>query len=195
MAVILSDCRMVLLKTTLFGVSLLVVGILLLTVMGQYVTVQVQDIKRRNIEPHVEFLVGDLADRTYSFPATVSVLGAIDVTQAPTNQSGDIHFIIYDAENYQRWSSGGQSASLFSAEKQGHFNFTFQTNKNGVYHLLFDNRASPFKKYVILIVGYDEVSIRHVPDPRIPYIGWTLLAIGILLSAYGLLRKPPIPWA
>lgn len=168
---------------------------MLLTVVGQYVTVEVQDVQRRDVEPHSEFLVGDVADRIYSLPATVSVFGSIDVAQAPTNQSGDIRFMVFDAENYQRWSSGGSSDFLFSAEKQGHLNFTFRTDKSGVYHFVFDNRASLYKKYVILTVAYNEVSISHVPDPRTPYIGWALLAVGAILLAYGLVRKPPIPWA
>jgi hypothetical protein len=186
---------MVLLKTTLVGVCLLVVGVLLLTVVGQYVTVEVQVVQRRDVEPHAEFLVGDVADRTYSLPSSVSVFGSIDVTQAPTNQSGDIRFMVFDAQNYQRWSSGGASDFLFSGEKQGHLNFTFQTANSGVFHFVFDNRASLYKKYVILSVAYNEVSISHVPDPRIPYIGWALVAVGGILLAYGLVRKAPIPWA
>ncbi len=195
MGLTLSDCRMVLLKTTLVGVCLLVVGILLLTVAGPYITVEVQDVQRRDVEPHAEFLVGDVEDRTYSIPGSVSVFGSIDVTEAPTNQSGDIRFMAFDADNYQRWSSGGSSNFLFSAEKQGQFNFTFQTEKSGVYHLVFDNRASLFKKYVILSVSYKEVSISHIPDPRVPYVGWALAVGGAIILAYGLARRPPIPWA
>jgi hypothetical protein len=57
---------MVLLKTTLAGVCVLVIGILLLTMLGQYVTVEVQEVHTRTVEPHAEFLVGDVADRTYN---------------------------------------------------------------------------------------------------------------------------------
>ncbi len=186
---------MVLLKTTLTGVCILVIGILLITMLGQYVTVEVRDVQTRDVEPHAEFLVGDIADRTYSLPASVSAFGSVDVTQAPTNASGDIRFMVFDAQNYQKWSSGQQADFLFSAEKQGQFNFTFTTANSGMYHFVFDNRASLFKKYVILSVSYSEVTLSHVPDPRVPYIGWALLFGGALILAYGLVRKPPIPWA
>jgi len=144
---------MVLLKTTLAGACLLVVGILLLTTLGQYVTVEVRQVQQRDVEPHAEFLVGDVADRNYTLPANVAASGSVDVTQAPTNTSGDIMFWVFDADNYQKWNSGQQSDFMFSAEKQGQFNFTFTTGNAGVYHFVFDNRAVQdvlFKKYIVL---------------------------------------------
>ncbi len=191
----LSEFRMVLLKTTLAGACLLVVGILLLTTLGQYVTVEVRHVENREVEPHAEFLVGDVAERTYDLPASVSAFGSVDVTQAPTNVSSDIRFMVFDAASYQKWSSGQQSEFMFSTEKQGQFNFTFTTANAGTYHFVFDNRASLFKKYVILSVGYSEVIVSHVPDPRTPYIGWALLVGGALILVIGLARKPPVPWA
>jgi hypothetical protein len=125
----------------------------------------------------------------------VPVFGSIYVTQDPTNATGDIRFIVFDAQNYQKWSSGAQADFLFSADKQGQFNFNFTTAKDGVYHFIFDNRASLFKKYVILSVGYTEVTVSRVPDPRTPYVAWALFVGGAIILAYGLMRKPPIPWA
>ncbi len=188
---------MVLLKTTAAGACLLVVGILLVTLIGQYVTVEVQQVETRPVEPHAEFLVGDVVDRSYNLPASVSTSGSVDVTQAPTNASGDITFMVFDADNYQKWNSnpGDKPDSLFSAEKQGLFNFNFTTANSGVYHFVFDNRASLFKKYIVLSINYSEVTVSHVPDPRVPYIGWAFLVGGTIILAYGLLRKPPIPWA
>jgi hypothetical protein len=186
---------MVLLKTTLAGACLLVFGILILTALGQYVTVEVRQVQQRDVEPHAEFLVGDVADRNYTLPANVAASGSVDVTQAPTNASGDIRFMVFDADNYQKWSSGQQSDFMFSAEEQGQFNFTFTTGNAGVYHFVFDNRASLFKKYVILSVGYSEVTMSHVPDPRVPYIGWALAVVGGIVLVIGLAKKPPIPWA
>lgn len=185
---------MVLFKTTLVGVCILVAGILLLTTLGPYVTVEVQQVQHRDVEPHAEFLVGDVADRTYTLPATVAASGFIDVTQAPSNASGDIRFMIFNDNNYQKWNSGQQSDSLFSADNQGKFIFNFTTTNSGIYHFVFDNRASLFKKYVVLTVGYSEITISHVPDPRVPYIGWASAVVGGLLLVYGLVRKPPIPW-
>jgi hypothetical protein len=176
---------MVLLKTTLIGAILLVAGILLLTVVGQYITVEVQVVQRHDVESHAEFLVGDVTDRSYSLPAGVSVFGTLDVTQAPTNSPSDVQFRVFDSTNYQ----------MFSGDEQGNSNFTFNTNNSGVYHFVFNNTASLFKKYVTLSVSYNEISTSRQPDPRTPYVGWGLSAFGLILLVYGLVRKPPIPWA
>jgi len=193
--VALSDCRMVLLKTTLVGALLLVAGISLLTVLGPYVTIQVQTVEPHDVEPHAQFLVGDVADRQYTLPGRVSVYGMLDVIQAGTNQSDSIHFMVLDSQNYQLWSSGQQSNALFASDQPGASNFTFTSPTLGTYHFVFDNRASLYKKYVTLSVNYNEVLISTKPDPRIPYVGWGLLAVGLLVLVYGLVRKPPVSWA
>jgi hypothetical protein len=102
--------------------------------------------------------------------------------------------MVFDDNNYQKWNSGQQSSFMFSGDNQGKFIFNFTTTNSGVYHFVFDNRASLFKKYVVLSVGYSEVTISNVPDPRVPYIGWALAVVGATLLVYGLARKPPIPW-
>ena len=185
---------MVLFKTTLVGVCILIAGILLLTTIAPYLTVQVQQVEYRDVEPHAEFLVGDVADRTYTLPANVAASGSVDVTQAPTNASADVRFMVFDDNNYQKWNSGQQSNFLFSSDNPGKFIFNFTTTNSGVYHFVFDNKASVFKKYIVLSVGYSEVTISHVPDTRVPYVGWALAAVGGILLLYGLARKPPIPW-
>jgi len=189
------DCRMVLLKTSLAGITLLVLGILMVTVIGHYVTVEVRDVQRRDVEPHAEFLAGDIAERPYTLPTSVSVFGSILVNEASSNQSGDIHFMVFDEQNYQKWRSDGQANFLFSADKQGQFNFTFLTDKGGVYHFVFDNRASLFKKFVTLSISYNEVISSRVPDTRARYAGWALLITGGLVLIYGLVRRQPATWA
>jgi len=186
---------MVLLKTTLIGALLLVAGILLLTVAGPYITIQVQVVQPHEVEPHAQFLVGDVADRQYTLPGGVSVVGTLNVAQPPTNQSGSVQFMVFDAQNYGLWSAGQQSNNLFTSDQQGAFNFTFNTAGAGVYHFVFDNRASVYKKYVTLSVGYNEVSVSTKPDPRVLYVGWGLLAAGLVALIYGLARKPRITWA
>ena len=142
---------MVLFKTTMAAVAVLIIGVLLLSYGGQYITMTVQNVQRTNVEPHAEFLVGDVVERSYSLPAGVTALGIVKITQAPTNQSGDIRFLVFDDENYQKWSSGGQANFAYSAEKQGQFNYTFTTSVSGIHHFVFDNRASLYKKYVDLL--------------------------------------------
>jgi hypothetical protein len=186
---------MVLLKTTLTGIALIVLGVMMVTILGQYVPMELQQVTRHDVEPHAQFLVGDVADRTYSLPQSVTVVGNLDVTQAPSNQSTDIHFMVFDNDNYQKWSSGSQSDVTYSSNQPGQSNFTFSTGKSGVYHFVFDNRASLFKKYVALAIAYNEISIARVPDPRVGYVGWVLVVVGGVLLVYGLLRRAPIPWA
>lgn len=186
---------MVLLKTTLTGIALLGLGMLLVAAIGPYVTVEVQQIQRRPVEPHAEFLVGDFIDKPYNLPASVNVIGTLSGTQAPTNETSDIRVLVFDAENYQRWSSTGQASSVYSADKQGKLNFTFKIDKEGIYHFVFDNRASLYKKYVVLTIAYDEVVTQRVPDTRVGYVGWALAVVGAVILVYGLVRKPAITWA
>jgi hypothetical protein len=186
---------MVLLKTTIAGTVLLALGVLLLFFGGQYVTIEIQQVNRHNVEPHAEFLVGDIVDRTYSLPAGVNVLGTVSATEAPSNQTGDIRFSVLDADNYQRRVAGLQPTYLYDAQKQGHFNFTFTTGQSGVYHFIFDNSASVYKKYVILTMAYDEITTSQAPDTRATYVAWGLVIASGLILIYGLVRKAPVTWA
>jgi len=185
---------MVMFKTTLLGIALLVVGVLVLSVVGQYVTMEVRQVQRHDLEMSVEFLVGDVVDRPYSLPANVAVFGSVNVAEAPTNKSGDIQFFVFDAQNYQSWSSNGQAGSVFSAPEHGGSNYTFTSNQAGVYYFVFDNRASLFKKYVTLSVSYNEIITSRVPDSRTNYVAWTCLIAGGFILAYGLVKKPPVQW-
>ncbi|HUO41910.1 MAG TPA: hypothetical protein VMU35_02965 [Methylomirabilota bacterium] len=182
-------------KTTISGVAALVIGIVLLTFAGQYITMTVQNVQRTDIEPHAEFLVGDVEQRSYSLPANVMVFGTVKVTQAPTNQSGDIRFIVFDDENYQKWNAGGQANFAYSMEKQGDFNYTFTSTGNVVYHFVFDNRASLYKKYVIFSLAYNDIVTSQVPDPRVQYVAYVLIGAGALLLVIGLMKKPSPRWS
>ena len=191
----MNDCRMVLFKTTIAAIVVLVIGVLLLNYGGQFITMMVQSTQRTDLEPHAEFLVGDVVQRSYSLPATVTAFGVVKTSQAPTNQSGDVRFLVFDDLNYQKWNTGGQADSAYSSEKQGQFNFTFRTGNSGVYHFVFDNRASMYKKYVVFSMSYNEVVRSQVPDSRLQYVAWAMLIGGALLLVVGLVRKPPLRWA
>ena len=65
---------MVLLKTALAGTALLLLGVLATTMLGQYVTMEVREVQRRDVEPHSEFLVGDFVENErYLSPADVMI--------------------------------------------------------------------------------------------------------------------------
>jgi len=182
-------------KTTISGVAVLVIGVLLLTFAGQYITMTVQNVQRTDVEPHAEFLVGDEGQRSYNIPAGVTVFGTVEVTQAPSNQSGDITFTVFDDANYQKWFAGGQANSAYSMENQGQFNYTFTSTSSGVYHFVFDNRASLYKKYVVFSLAYNVIITSQVPDPRVQYVAYALIGIGALLLVIGLLKKPKPRWS
>jgi hypothetical protein len=114
---------------------------------------------------------------------------------APTNKSGDISFLVFDDENYQRWSTGAQANSVYSGQKQGQFNYTFTTAASGVHHFVFDNRASLYKKYVVFSLAYNEIVTSQVPDPRTQYVAWAMIAIGAILLVIGIIKKPPVRWS
>jgi len=191
----LSDCRMVRFKTAITGIAVIAIGILMLTAFAPYLTVTVQETQRHDVDPHVEFLVGDTIDRSYTLPGSVFVIGSINVEEAPSNQSTDIKFSVFDADNYAIWNTGGQANALFSTDGQAQFNYTFTTPKSGLYYFVFDNRASLFKKYVVLSLAYDEAITSQEPDTRVPYVAWALILMGSVITAVGLIRKPVVSWA
>ncbi|MGD0423204.1 MAG: hypothetical protein ABSA92_07065 [Candidatus Bathyarchaeia archaeon] len=182
-------------KTTMTGVAVLVIGILLLTFAGQYITMTVQNVQRTDIEPHAEFLVGDMEQRSYTLPAAVTVFGTVKATQAPTNQSGDIRFLVFDDQNYQKWSTGVQANFVYSTDREGQFNYTFTSTANVLYHFVFDNRASLYKKYVVFSLAYDDTVSSQVPDPRTQYIAYAMIVLGALLLVVGLAVKPKPRWS
>ena len=182
-------------KTTMTGLALLIIGVLLLTFAGQYITMTVQSVQRTDVEPHAEFLVGDMEQRSYTLPAGVTVFGTVMATQAPSNQSGDIRFMVFDDQNYQKWSTGGQANSVYSTEKEGQFNYTFNSPAAVLYHFVFDNRVSLFKKYVVFSLAYNEIVTSQVPDPRTQYIAYAMIVIGALLLVVGLGMKPKPRWS
>jgi len=186
---------MVLFKTTLTGTALLILGLLVIIMIAPNITVEVQEVHRRSVEPHAEFLVGDTVDKSYSLPQATSVIGTVFATEAPSNRTSVISFLVFDAENYQRWASGGLANALYSRENQGQFNFTFKTESATQYYFVFDNRDSVYKKYVVLTIAYDEVTTKQVPDTRAGYVGWALAIIGGLVLAYGFVRKPLVTWS
>jgi hypothetical protein len=177
------------------GVALLVIGILLLTIAGQYITMTVQNVQRTDVEPHAEFLVGDMEQRSYTLPAGVTVFGTVIATQAPTNQSGDIRFFVFDDHNYQRWNAGGQANSAFSTQKGGQFNYTFSSTGPVLYHFVFDNRASLYKKYIVFSLAYNDIVTSQIPDPRTQYVAYAMLVLGVFLLIVGLGMKPKPRWS
>ncbi|HMK83752.1 MAG TPA: hypothetical protein VK503_08545 [Candidatus Bathyarchaeia archaeon] len=191
----MNDCTMVLIKTAMAGVVLLVMGVLVFNYGGQFIMMMVQSTQRTDLEPHVEFRVGEVSQRSYSLPATVTVFGVVKTSQPPTNESSDVRFLVFDDLNYQKWNTGAQADSAYSSEKQGQFNYTFTTTKSGAYHFVFDNRASMYKKYVAFSISYNEVVRSQVPDSRFQYVAWAMLVGGAILLVYGLVRKPPLRWA
>jgi len=182
-------------KTTMVGLALLMIGVLLLTFAGQYITMTVQNVQRTDVEPHAEFLVGDMEQRSYTLPAGVTVFGTVMATQAPSNQSGDIRFIVFDDQNYQKWSTGGQANSVYLTEKQGQFNYTFISTANVLYHFVFDNRASLYKKYIVFSLAYNDTVTNQVPDPRTQYVSYAMIVLGALLLVVGLGMKPKPRWS
>lgn len=193
--VILSDCRMVLLKPTIAGIGLILLAVVIMTYGPQHITMQTQEVRRTEVEPHIEFLVGDLKDRAFELPAHVTVVGAMKVVEAPTNRSSSILFMVMDAENYQRWISGQEPTFILSGEREGESEYAFELEKEGLVYFVFDNRAALFKKYVTFSVAYEETITTSLPDPRVTYVAWGLLIMGALVVAYGLVRKAPIPWS
>jgi len=186
---------MVLLKPTIAGIGLILLGTLMIMYGAHYITIQDQEVRRTEVEPHVELLVGDVKERAFQLPADVKVTGTLRVLEAPTNRSSSILFMVMDAENYQRWVSGQDATFLLSNEMEGQSEYAFELEKAGLVYFVFDNRAALFKKYVTFSVAYEQTITTSLPDPRATYAAWGVLVFGVSVLVYGLVRRPPIPWS
>ncbi|HUK50092.1 MAG TPA: hypothetical protein VLV18_03575 [Terriglobales bacterium] len=191
---------MVSLKPTITGIVLVIAGILLLTVASPYITTEVQSVQYHDIATSARIRVGIVyggVDKplSYSLPAGVTATGSLGVVNSINNQPSDIQMAVYDADNYQKWGAGQQSTFTFLNDVRDRSNFTFTTSNSGPYYFVFDNSASQYEKNVTISLGYNQISTSQVPDPRVPYLGWGLLATGLVVLAIGVIMKAPITWA
>ena len=125
----------------------------------------------------------------------IKVNGTVIVSSALTGESSEISMFVVDDANYQKWAAHGSPTYVFQKDISSGQSYSFTAVRSGVYHFIFDNTDSPVKKNVILSADLQKQFTVNVPDERVTYVGFGILAIGCLVTLVGVTRRTQVPWA
>lgn len=141
------------------------------------------------------FAVGDLWERPVQLDEGVLVNGTVAVSSALTGEPSEVLMLVMDDANYQKWVAHGSPTYLFQKQMTNGETFKFDVPRTGVYHFIFDNTTSPVKKKVTMTVDLQRQVVVSLPDERLRYVAYGLLAVGLVVTAVGILRRTQVPWA
>ncbi len=181
-------------KPFVFGL-VLVAGAIGLAILGpMYVQAAVATHEVGTLIPQHSFVVGDIQEFNRSLKKDVAVTVLVQATLATSNEPGEVDFYVFNEAAYVGWKNGQSAEAVLSKVKVSSINETFRVPESGTYYFVFDNRESLQKKRVSFECRFDRVVYVMKPDERVSYVAYGLLAFGAAVAAYGVLRKPPIPW-
>jgi hypothetical protein len=177
------------------GIAVVMVGVFLFFAGPQLIVVPSTQVQVIELFREEAFAVGDIWERSVQLDEGVSVNGTIAVVSALTGAPSEISMFVADDANYQKWVAHGSPTYVFQRDMSNGQSYSFNVPRTGLYHFVFDNTNSPVKKKVTMTADLQKQVTINVPDSRIPYVAYGVLAIGCLLTAVGVLRKAPIRWA
>lgn len=184
-----------LIKTSIAGALALATSLMFIFPLSSAVTVEVPKVVTGDLIPKMTALVGDIFVKSVTLEKRTKVTGTVQAKIAGSESPGEVTFIVFDSANYSRWQAGESFTALYKVTNTDRFEFAFVAGRSGVHNFVFDNRASLYKKEVSLAAGYEQTVLSREPDSRVRGVSYALLALGIPVLAYGLIRRPPIPWA
>jgi len=177
------------------GVAIIIVGMFLLLAGPQVVMIPSVQTRVSALFVGEQFVVGDIWERSVQLDEGLVVNGTVAVTSALTGEPSEVSMLVMDDENYQKWVAHGSPTYVFQRDMTDGEGFSFSVPRVGVYHFVFDNTNSPVKKKVSMTVDAQRQVVVSLPDERLRYLAYALLAVGVLVTAVGILRKTQVPWA
>jgi hypothetical protein len=177
------------------GIALLILGAFLFFAGPQLILVPSTQIQTTNLFHNEAFVVADLWERSVPLDQGVIVNGTIAVSSALTGEPSEVSLLVADEANYQKWATHSSPTYAFQRDISNGQSFIFTVPQTGLYHFVLDNTNSPVKKKVTLTADLEKQIIVNVPDVRITYVAYGLVAIGCLVTVVGVLRKTRVPWA
>lgn len=177
------------------GILVVVVGVILLFLGPQLILIPSTQTQVTDLFRNEAFTVGDIWERSVQLDDGVLVNGTVAVRSALTNEAAEIPMAVLDDANYQKWVAHGSPTYIFQKEISDGEPFLFTVPHSGIYHFLFDNTNSPVKKKVTLTAELQKQVTVALPDERIRYVAYGLIAVGVLIAVAGALRKTPVSWA
>jgi hypothetical protein len=177
------------------GIVILLAGVLLFFAGPQFIMIPTTQAQVDSLFKNEAFVVGDIWERPVQLEEGVLVNGTVNVSSALTNEPSEISVLVVDDANYQKWVAHGSSTYILQKEMPNGQSFSFTAPRTAVYHFIFDNANSPVKKNVSMTVNLQREIVVNLPDERIRYVACGLVAIGLVVTVVGILRKTEVPWA
>jgi phenylpyruvate tautomerase PptA (4-oxalocrotonate tautomerase family) len=177
------------------GVAIIIVGALLFFAGPQLVMLPSTQTQVAGLFHDETFVVGDLWERSVQLEEGALVNGTVAVSSALTGEPSEVLMLVMDDAEYQNWVAQGSPTYVFQKDVSNRESFSFTVPRSGVYHFIFDNTSSPVKKKVTIAADLQKQVAVSLPDERVRYVAYGLLAIGVLVTAVGIVRKTQVPWA
>ena len=177
------------------GIGLLILGAFLFIAGPQLILVPSTQIQTTNLFHNEAFVVADLWERSAQLEQGIMVNGTIAVSSALTGEPSEVSLLVADDANYQKWVAHSGPTYVFQRDISNGQSFSFTVPRAGSYHFIFDNTDSPVKKKVTLTADLQKQVITNVPDVRVTYVAYGIMAIGCLVAVVGVLRRTQVPWA
>jgi len=182
-------------RRILAGLVIVIVGLLVLVPGSSLITVQKEVTERGKLLALTSVLVGDRFERSIRLEKGIIVNCNGTVTEAVSGKKSTIDLYLFSSENYQNWLRGREATPLLERRETPNLEFRIQIPNEDQYHLVFENSLSREKKYVDLELTYEKITYTRVSDERLSYVAFAVIGFGILMSAWGLITRPTIPWA
>jgi hypothetical protein len=177
------------------GIAIILVGVCLFFAGPRLIVVPSTQVQVTELFHDETLAVSEVGERSAQLDEGVTVNGTVTVSSALTGGPSDIPMFVADDANYQKWVAHGSPTYAFQKDLSDGQNFSFTVPGTGVYHFVFDNTNSPVKKKVTMTADLQKQVTINMPDERIPYAAYGVVAIGCLLTVVGVLRKTPVRWA
>ncbi len=109
--------------------------------------------------------------------ANVPVSGSFDV-----GGGRQIDFYVMNQGNFSKWREGRPSAVVLAQFATSLHNFTFTPRSEGSYYFVFENQDNSRRRVLFSLNAARDVLVVH---PVVQYLGYILLAVGVLLTILG----------
>ena len=177
------------------GIVIIIVGVLLYFAGPQMITIPTTETQTTPLFHDNSFVVADVWEASVRLESGIRVNGTLGVSSALTSQPSEVLMLVTDDANYLKWTAREKAAFVFEKQMVDGQVFTFSAKDAGIYHIILENTSSPVKKSVLLNADLQKDIIVNLPDDRVRYLAYGVIACGLFATAIGVLRKTQVPWA
>ncbi len=180
----------------LAGIMIVIVGGLLYFAGPQLIMIPSTQVQVIPLLHDSSFVVGDVWTVSVKLEKGIRVNGTLAVSSALTGEPSEVLVIVADEDNYAKWTVHSNPPTfVFEKEISNGETFSFTVADGGIYHIILDNTTSPVKKRVMLNADLQKEFIVNLPDARVQIVAYGVIAVGLLVTAVGTMRRTQTPWA